>query len=250
VEFACRFIEGRVRNPAFFGVVAEIDGDIVGSNFIDDRGPVRGIGPITVSPDAQGRGVGRRLMEAVLDHARGASSIRLLQDAHNPISLSLYASLGFDVKDILVQLAGEPGDAGPSDADVRPLRESDLDDCARLHHEVHGYERARELQDALEAPMLSPVACMRDGRVTAYASTFSPWQAAHGVAETEEDMRALISGAPAVCSGPLAFLLPVRQAELFRWCLRVGLRPIRPMTYMVIGDYDEPKGAWFPSVLY
>jgi GNAT superfamily N-acetyltransferase len=250
VDFACRFVEGRIRNPAFFGVVAEIDGETVGSNFIDERGPVRGVGPITVSPEAQGRGVGRLLMEAVLDHSRGARSIRLLQDAHNPISLSLYSSLGFDVKDVMVQLAGEPDGARASDLEVRRLRDSDLDDCARLHQQVHGYERTRELLDALHAPMLCPVACMRDGRVTAYASTFSPWQAAHGVAESEEDMRALISGAPAVCSGPLAFLFPVRQAELFRWCLGAGLRAIRPMTYMVIGEFDEPTGPWFPSVLY
>jgi hypothetical protein len=189
-------------------------------------------------------------MEAVVDHSSGARSIRLLQDAHNPISLSLYASLGFDVKDIMVQLAGRPDGAGPTDAEVRPLRESDLDDCARLHHRVRGYERTRELHDALRAPTLAPVACVRDGRVTAYASTFSPWQAAHGVAERDDDMRALISGAPAVGAGPLAFLFPVRQADLFRWCLRVGLRAIRPMTYMVIGEYDEPAGPWFPSVLY
>jgi GNAT superfamily N-acetyltransferase len=251
VELARRFIAGRIGNPGFFGVVAEIDGAVVGSNFIDERGPVQGIGPITVAPAAQGRGVGRRLMEAVLDHSRGARSIRLLQDAHNPISLALYASLGFDVKDITVQVAGEPAGAAPADgAEVRGLRESDLDDCARLHERVHGYERTRELRDALEAPALTPVACVRDGRVTAYASTFSPWQAAHGVAESEDDMRALIAGATAVCDGPLAFLLPVRQAGLFRWCLGAGLRPVRPMTYMVIGEYDEPAGPWFPSVLY
>jgi GNAT superfamily N-acetyltransferase len=250
VEFACRFVEGRIRNPAFFGVVAEVDGEIAGSNFIDERGPVRGIGPITVSPDAQGRGVGRRLMEAVLEHSGDSRSIRLLQDAHNPTSLSLYASLGFDVKDIMVQLAGEPDGPRASDAEVRRLRESDVEDCARLHQQVHGYERTRELLDALRAPTLCPVACVRDGRVTAYASTFSPWQAAHGVAESEEDMQALISGAPVVCPGALAFLFPVRQADLFRWCLGVGLRAVRPMTYMVVGEFDEPTGPWFPSVLY
>jgi hypothetical protein len=39
-------------------VVAEIDGRVVGSNFLDERGPVRGVGPITVDPAAQGRGSG------------------------------------------------------------------------------------------------------------------------------------------------------------------------------------------------
>jgi hypothetical protein len=136
------------------------------------------------------------------------------------------------------------------DAEVRPLRSEDLAKCARLHERVHGYERTRELRDALEAPALRPFVALRNGRVVAYASTFAPWQAAHGVAETEHDMRALIAGAGAASTEPLGFLLPVRQAELLRWCLRAALRPIRPMTYMVRGAWRPPGGTWFPSVLY
>ncbi len=37
---------------------------------------------------------------------------------------------------------------------------------------------------------------------------------------------------------------------LFRWCLDVGLRVVKPMTYMAVGDYREPAGAWLPSVSY
>jgi GNAT superfamily N-acetyltransferase len=250
VEAACRFVAGRIGHPAIFGVVAELDGEIVGSNFLDERGPVRGIGPITVDPAAQGRGVGRALMEAVLERREGARSIRLLQDAHNTVSLSLYASLGFDVKDIMVQVAGTVAGPPPSDVEVRPLEEGDLDGCAGLHERIHGYERGRELRDALEAPLLTPFVVLRDGRVTAYASAFRPWQAAHGVAETESDMRALLSGASAASSAPVEFLLPVRQGELFRWCLSQGLLAVRLMTYMVIGHYSDPRGPWFPSVLY
>jgi GNAT superfamily N-acetyltransferase len=250
VEFACRFIARRIDNPEIFGVVAELDGEIVGSVFLDERGPMRGIGPITVDPSAQGHGVGRRLMESVLERGRGSRSIRLLQDAHNPISLSLYTSLGFDVKEMMVQLAGELDGAPPGDVEVRPLREGDLEECNRLHEQIHGFERARDLRDAIEAPTFSPFAAVRDGRVTAYATTFAPWQAAQGVAETEKDMRALISGASAASSEPVAFLLPVRQSDLLRWCLSEGLRAVRPMNYMVVGEYEEPRGPWFPSVLY
>jgi hypothetical protein len=39
-------------HPSIWGVVAEVDGRVVGSNFLDERGPIRGVGPISVAPDA------------------------------------------------------------------------------------------------------------------------------------------------------------------------------------------------------
>ena len=67
----------------------------MGSNFLDERGPIRGVGPITVVPEAQKSGIGRRLMEAVITRGAEARGIRLFQDSFNLQSLSLYASLGF-----------------------------------------------------------------------------------------------------------------------------------------------------------
>src|SRR5919108_1577995 len=63
-------------HPSIWGVVAESGGRVVGSNFLDERGPVRGVGPIAVAPGAQGAGVGRRLMEAVIERAAGAARVR------------------------------------------------------------------------------------------------------------------------------------------------------------------------------
>jgi hypothetical protein len=70
------------------------------------------------------------------------------------------------------------------------------------------------------------------------------------VAETEDDLCALITGALAVTEVPASFLVPTRQADLFRWCLRQGMRPVKPMTYMTLGEYRDPDGGWIPSVLY
>ncbi len=85
--------------PLLHGVVAEHNGQIVGSNFIDMRSPVAGIGPITVDPAAQNRGLGRRLMQACLDHADSANAIgvRLGHAAYNHRSFALYSRLGFRV---------------------------------------------------------------------------------------------------------------------------------------------------------
>jgi GNAT superfamily N-acetyltransferase len=237
-------------HPSIQGVVAERDGRILGSNFIDERGPIRGVGPISVDPAAQGQGVGRRLMEAVLKRGEGARGIRLLQDSFNMQSLALYASLGFDVKEPAVVMGGRPRSAQAPGTDVRPLEESDLETCESLCRRVHGFERTNELRDALRAPVFSPVVAVRDGRITGWATTLAFFPAACAVAETENDMRALIRGALAADDAPASFLLPTRQADLFRWCLREGLRAVKPMTYMSIGEYREPDGCWIPSVLY
>jgi GNAT superfamily N-acetyltransferase len=237
-------------HPSIWGVVAESGGRIVGSNFLDERGPVRGVGPITVDPDAQAAGVGRLLMEAVIERGAQADGIRLLQDSFNTASLGLYASLGFRVEEPVALMAGTPRAAPQADVDVRPLSHSDLQACEELCVSVHGFERTNELRDALAAPMLSPYVAVRDGRIVAYAATLAPFGAAYAVAETEDDMAALIAGAVVPGGPPASFLLPLHQRHLLRWCLAAGLRIVKPMTYMVIGRYRRPQGAWVPSVLY
>jgi GNAT superfamily N-acetyltransferase len=250
LESAAQLTRDFIRHPSIWGVVAVSDGQVVGSNFLDERGPVRGVGPITVHPDAQGSGVGRRLMEAVLERGAGSTGIRLLQDSFNTQSLALYASLGFEVREPVVVMAGRPRRAPFPGVEVRRLRDEDLAACGYLHRMVHRFERANELRDALEAPALEPFVALRDGRVVAYATTLTFFPAAHGVAETEQDMRALIAGALAAGEAPASFLLPTRQGEVFRWCLDAGLRVVKPMTYMTVGEHHDPSGAWIPSVLY
>lgn len=248
VEAAAQLASLFIDHPAIFGVVAESDGTVVGCNFLDERDPIRGLGPITVDPSSQARGIGRRLMQAVLERGRAAVGIRLLQDAFNTRSIALYGSLGFDVREPILLMSGTPKSQPPSDVEVRPLGSEDLAACTALCTRVHGFERSHELSDALK--LFAPVVALRQGRVTAYASTATFWPLNHGVAETEADMRALMLGAAALTSEPLALLLPVRQADFFRWCLAEGLRVVKPMTLMTSGQYREPTGCYFVSVLY
>jgi GNAT superfamily N-acetyltransferase len=250
LDAAVELMTNFIAHPSIHGVVAEIDGRIVGSNFVDERGPVRGVGPITVDPAAQGHGVGRALMQAVLDRSAGALGVRLLQDSFNTGSLSLYASLGFEVAEPVALMRGRPRSTEVAGVAVRPLEEDDLGEAEQLHRTVHGFERTAELADALAAPAFSPMVGVRDGRIVAYAATLTFFPAAHAVAETPGDMAGLIAGALAATDEPGHFLLPTRQAELFRWLLGEGLRVVKPMTYMTIGHYKTPAGTWIPSVLY
>jgi GNAT superfamily N-acetyltransferase len=236
-----------IPHPSVWGVVAELDGRIVGSNFLDERDPIRGVGPITVDPQGQNASVGRKLMEAVLERGREAPSIRLLQDAFHMRSLSLYESLGFDVKEPVAVITGRPS-SGPVDGvEVRPLEEDDLGACEALCKRVHGFERTNELRDAIQA--FKPFVAVRDDHIAAYASSVVFWPMNHGVAESDADIEALILGAAAALSEPIAFLVPLRFS-LFRWCLGEGLRLVKPMNLIALGEYHEPQGPWFPSVLY
>ena len=241
---ATGLVDAFVSHPSVWGVVAERAGRVVGSNFLDERGTVRGVGPITVDPAAQESGVGRRLMEAVLERTDDADGVRLLQDAFNTRSMALYASLGFEITDPVALMAGRPRGEMPEGHAVRPLTEQDLPAAAELSLHVHGYERTAELADALAAGGANLVEA--HGRIVGYATSLAHFAGAHAVAETPEAMAALILARQATAS----FLLPTRQHELFRWALAAGLRVVKPMNYMVTGLHRDPMGAWIPSVLF
>src|SRR6266581_5152778 len=79
-EHAAETLGRLLAHPRFYSVVAELDGRVVGSNFLDERSTIAGLGPITVDPSVQNSGVGRRLMEALLDRAaqRSLPGVRLV----------------------------------------------------------------------------------------------------------------------------------------------------------------------------
>jgi len=231
-----------------WGVAAEVDGRVVGSVFVEGGDSIAGIGPITVDPGSQQSGVGRRLMRAAIEHGRDREGIRLVQDTFNEVSMSLYASLGFEVKEPLVVLAGVARGAPPPEVGVRPLSGQDVAACAELCERVHGITRTSEIRLALER--FRPLLAEREGRVTGYATTLELWAAGHGVAESDRDLEALICAGSSHAERAVSLLLPIRQARLFRWCLEAGLRIVKPMTLMAMGRYLEPRGCFFPSVSY
>jgi GNAT superfamily N-acetyltransferase len=247
-DAAAGFAERFIADPSVYGVVAESGGRVVGSNFISEWDAIRGVGPITIDPGAQARGTGRRLMEAVIGRGRGAAGVRLVQDSFNVASLSLYASLGFDVREPLALMEGNVSEDVPAGFEVRRMRDEDIGAASELCRRVHGFDRAGELRSL--GPALSPYVAVRAGSVTAYASAPNSWPLGHAVAEGDEDMRALLAGASAQGGAPLSFLLPTRQAGLFRWCLGQGFRVVKTMTLMSLGEYVEPRGSYLTSVLY
>ena len=245
-EIAAGVVAMLTGHPGFYGVAAEEDGRLAGSNFIDLRSPIAGIGPISVDPKSQNSGIGRRLMQAVMDEAvaRDAAGIRLVQAAYHNHSLSLYTKLGFATREPLSVLQGTPPAERFPGYEVAAATRNDVDACDRLCRTVHGYARSREVEEAVETGRARVV--VHQGRVTGYTTEIGFF--AHAVAETNRDLIALIAAAPEY-SGP-GFLLPTRNHEVFSWCLDRGLRLVMQMHLMTIGLYNEPQGAYLPGILY
>ncbi|MGZ3622565.1 MAG: GNAT family N-acetyltransferase [Ktedonobacteraceae bacterium] len=238
--------------PEIYGFVAEDkNGKIVGCNYLDERDSVCSVGPLSVDPQSQSMGIGRRLMEAIMERGEGRN-VRLLTDGYNTTSIPLYASLGFEIKEPLYLLEGQPrGTALPtSNVRVRLMNSSDVESCAALCRRVHGFDRTHGLEDVLREKLRSPYVAERERRIVAYlaAAHISTWN--HGVAETEGDMLSLLDGVAQMSKDAFSMIIPGRESGLFRWCLDHGLHIVKPLAFMVYGTYREPDGCWFPSIEY
>ncbi|MDB6110697.1 MAG: hypothetical protein JWR69_2447 [Pedosphaera sp.] len=229
-----------------YSVVAESEGRIVGSNFLWENSVIAGVGPVSVDPAVQNAAVGRRLMELVLERAREQkfAGVRLAQAAYHNRSLSLYTKLGFTTREPLSCLQGPALGVEIPGYAVRPAKEEDLEACNRVCLAVHGHERSPEVLEAIKQGTATVVE--HDGRLTGYATVIG--FAGHAVGETNEDVKALI-GAATTIAGP-GMLVPTRNGELLRWCLQRGLRITQPLNLMSLGLYNEPSGAFLPSVIY
>ena len=244
LEAAVGALSSMFSHSGFWCVVAEQDGRIIGSNCLDERSEVCGVGPLTVDPGIQNQGVGRRLMEAVLERGRerNAPSVRLLQSTFHGRSLSLYAKLGFEVRELLSVMQGPPIRSRFEGISGRPAQPQDLDAANRVCRLVHGHTRSGELSDGIARG--TALVVERQGRITGYASALAYF--AHAVAETTLDLQALIASVESF--GGAGIIIPTGNAELFRWCLENGLRVVQPLTLMTTGLYNQPAGAWLPSI--
>ena len=233
-------------HPGFYSVVAELNGSIVGSNFLDERSTIAGVGPITVDPKVQDRRIGRALMQDVLRRAneRAVPGIRLHQATYHNRSLALYAKLGFQVRDLLACMQGSPPRGEIPGYRTRRATPADIEACSSVCRRVHGHDRAGEVADAVAQG--TALVVEHDERISGYATDLAFFS--HAVGESNEDLKAMIMAADAF-GGP-GILVPTTNAELFRWCLERDLRVVQPMSLMTIGLYTQPQGAYLPSVLY
>lgn len=230
-----------------YSVTAMMDGQVAGSNFLLAADKVGGLGPISVEVPLQGHGIGRALMQNVVDHGRssGIDMIRLHQDAFNMTSLALYASLGFDTKHPVAVM--DVGAAEDPDENVRPVTPNDLVAIEELSTAIYRVSRRNEVGSNIGGPF-QPYLRERGGRIVGY---YTLGMLGHGVAETEDDMFALVREvARRAPPDDRRCFCPVREGSLYRRFLEAGFRNVKVMNLMALGPYEEPDGVWMPSVLF
>ncbi|MGB0060825.1 GNAT family N-acetyltransferase [Candidatus Binatus sp.] len=245
-EAADGVVRSMVSTAGIYGIAAELNGRVAGSNFMDERSTIAGIGPISVDPEVQNSGAGRAMMQHMLDRVavNRIPGVRLVQTAYHNRSLSLYSKLGFEIREPLSVMVGAPIGESISGYKVRAATDADLDACNRLCVSVHGHDRGGELRGAIQGGTAAVVEHL--GRITGYASAIG--YAGHAVGESNEELKALISAAPEFLGcGPL---IPSRNGDLLRWCYSKGLRLMQQMTLMTVGLYNEPRSPFIPSILY
>jgi hypothetical protein len=185
-------------------------------------------------------------MQDVIEYAQrnNIEQVRLMQDSFNVASLSLYASLGFDVKAPVAFMQAAP--LAEADNSVRSIAEPDLPAIEELSERI--YKNSRRNEVAAAGPYgFAALLKERQGRITGY---LLPGIFGHGVAETEEDALALIGEAARRLPPEVArFFCPLTESSFYRKALQAGCRVIKVMNYMTLGPYEQPDEVWMPSVL-
>ena len=171
-------------------IVAERDGELVGTGVGTVNGPVGWIGTIFVANDARGRGLGRALTEAVQDRLRDAgcrTEVLVATSAGRP----LYERLGFE-EQCWYRTVEAPGTNGTAAAAidsivpvVRAFLPEDLPEMADLDRAATGEDR-RHLLRAFANQSSAKCLVRPDGTLRGFVVR-APWGGGATVAVDNDD---------------------------------------------------------------
>jgi GNAT superfamily N-acetyltransferase len=185
------FFDWAVGQPTVVPLVAERDGEVVGTGVGSVHGSVGWVGTIFVEPARRGSGLGRAVTRAVIDEleARGCRTLVLIATS---MGRPVYEREGFEILDDQVRFSidGLPDDAGPPDPLVRPYASSDLDAIVALDRFATGEDR-RAVLASLLAPSSTWVAVGADGAARGYLAR-APWRGGALIAPDPDDALRLL----------------------------------------------------------
>jgi GNAT superfamily N-acetyltransferase len=143
------YVYGRFGAEHVASYAAELDGEVVGSNFVTRWGNVGFFGPLTVRPDRQGQGIAKQLVAAVsarLDDW-GVSHAGLFTFPQSPLHLALYQKFGFHAR-FLTAIMTAP--ARPGGTAMRWSRYCELAEADRRAAEAACREVTEALYEGLD----------------------------------------------------------------------------------------------------
>ena len=245
-------------NPGFIKIVAvdRATDALIGVNFLESGDPVTAPGPISVDTQAQNKGVGRALMEYVLEFSLQLQKpdIRLVQVANNLKSFALYASQDFKFGETLTMIAGRVAENQLEDAGytIRPMTEADVAACSAMHERANMFPRSADIMGAVfEGSPHQPFVALQNDQIVAYTTGF--FLLGHSVAETPAAFKALFGWVSQRVDNAL-FHLPARvYPELLKWALtEAQLRVVRQEILMYRGAYAAPHHdpIYLPGMAY
>jgi GNAT superfamily N-acetyltransferase len=220
---------------------AEVDGDLVGTNFAVNWGSVGFFGPLSVHPNYWNRGIAQRLIEATLEaFARwGTRHVGLFTFAHSPQHLMLYQKLGFWPRFLTLIMAKSVGPVSPDaawsaySALSEAERQNSLVDCRELTDVVYGgLDLSLEIT-ATEQHHFGETVLLRDG------DTLVGFAVCHCGAETEAGSGNCYVKFGAVRPGPRA---ETSCARLLAAC--EALAVARGMSRLVAGVNTGRRAAY------
>jgi GNAT superfamily N-acetyltransferase len=202
------------------------------------------IGMVIVAPGLQGRGLGRQMMDAVLEAARG----RTLQLNATAAGMPLYISQGFRAVGAIRQYQGIARPTkwqGSAGIGTRPSTAEDWVSIAKLDRAAHGIDR-RHILRALTGDSAGAVG-ERDGRVTGFAFC-RPFGRGHmiGPIVAADEATAIALTMPFVTAHAGHFLradIPEGAADFTRLIEECGLLPAGGGTTMIKGRAPRRSGS-------
>jgi GNAT superfamily N-acetyltransferase len=201
------------------------------------------IGSVQVAPHLQGQGIGRKLMDAVIQD----SAPRRLMLHATAEGAGLYAKLGFRAAGTLQQWQGLYAGATPGSGAVRPAVAADRSAITALDAASRA---ARD--DVLDAWMDGATVAVHGapGAVNGYAMrrSFGRGQLIGPVVASDESVALALITFLAV-PGFLRIDIPADAAALQAWCLAWHLRSVGDVQLMLRGDWPVPGPVrvWSPA---
>jgi predicted N-acetyltransferase YhbS len=219
------------------GVVVLDNEKVVGTTLTTRFGGCATINMVIVAESMRGRGLGRRLMEAGLDGARGLPCRLVATQEGRP----LYEKVGFRQVGDILQCQGICA-AVEAPMDVEWMQPGDLPEIAALDNLAFGADRSKLISYMKEIGRFAVI--RRDGHVVGFSATrpFGRGEVIGPVvAENAEDARKLILFQMAVRSDRFLRIDTPKDLGLSQWLAECGLVHVGGATAMQRGGKANPS---------